>query len=59
MSSNYLSFYPQYIASYPDPTSADVDTLYSVGVPAQLNVFPMCPTAVEETSWGSIKSLYR
>ncbi len=59
ISSNYFSFYPQYIGSWPLPTSANVDTLYSLGVPATLNLFPMCPTAVEQTSWGSIKALYR
>jgi len=59
ISSNYFSFYPTYIASYPAGTSADVDTLYSVGVPAQLNVYALCPVSVEQTSWGSIKALYR
>ena len=59
MSSNYFSFYPEYIASYPNPTSVPVDTLYSVGVPAVLNLYPFCNTSVEESSWGSIKALYR
>jgi hypothetical protein len=59
MSSNYFSFYPEYIASYPAATSDPVDTLYSLGVPATLSLYPMCPTGVEQSSWGSIKALYR
>jgi hypothetical protein len=51
ISSNYFSFYP------PDPPN--VDTLYSVGVPAQLNIFPFCPVSVEQSSWGAIKALYK
>ena len=59
MSSNYFSFYPTYIASYPAGTSADVDTLYAKGVPAVLTLAPNCDVSVEQSSWGSIKALYR
>jgi hypothetical protein len=30
-----------------------------VGVPAVLNLYPFCNTKVEQSSWGSIKALYR
>ena len=51
ISSNYFSFYP--------PNPPNVDTLYTIGVSAVLNVFPNCDVAVEPSSWGSIKALYK
>jgi hypothetical protein len=51
ISSNYFSFYPD------DPPN--VDTLYTLGPVANIELNAWCPTAVEPASWGSIKALYR